>query len=377
MNDPTAQRAGRNPIWNANRLKLGVFCANTMPALTTVPDLFRPTWAEALTVARMADEQGLELLVPIARWKGYVDGDPDHPSHEALDPFIYAGALAQATQRIGVFATSHAPIAHPLIVARQAATIDQISGGRFGLNVVSGWNRREFEMFGIDLLDHEARYRYLERWLDVVRTLWSAPGEIDLQNEFFTLKGAISRPQPVQRSGVPIMNAGFSTTGMRFAAQHSDIGLVALFGEEPEAWAQQVRQYKQLAQDEFGKSLQVYTTAQIVLRDTRSEAEAYLQHYSVDAADEIAADNFVAGLARENGIPADSEQMRFMRRTVVQGAGTPIVGDAAHVADRLAAISSAGVDGVIMSYVDFVDGLHRFGRDVLPRLVDCGVRQPG
>lgn len=67
----------------------------------------------------------------------------------------------------------------------------------------------------------------------------------------------------------------------------ADIGLVALFGEEPAAWARQVRQYKQLAQEEFGKSLQVCTTARIVLRDTRGEAETYLQHCSVDAADGI------------------------------------------------------------------------------------------
>lgn len=376
MTDRVPGRPDRNPIRNANRLKLGVFCANTMPALTTVPDLFRPSWSDCLTVARLADDHGLEALIPIARWKGYVDHDPAHPSHEALDPFIYAAALAQGTTRIAVFATTHAPIVHPLVVARQAATIDLVSGGRFGMNVVGGWNRREFDMFGIELLDHEERYAYLAAWLEAVRSLWCAPGEIDIRNAYFDMAAAISRPQPVQGAAVPIMNAGFSTTGMRFAARHSDIGLVALLGDDVTQWETQVRRYKALARDEFGRDLQVFTTAQIVLRDSCAEADAYLRHYAGDAADTVAADNFVAGLARENGIPADSEQMRFMRRTVVQGTGTPIVGDAAKVAAMLARIADAGVDGVLMSYVDFVDGLHRFTRDVLPRLVDRGLRAP-
>lgn len=84
----------RHPVYSNNRLKLGVFCANTMPALTTVPELFKPTWAECLRIAQMADDAGLEAIVPIARWKGYVDGDFQHASHDVIEPFTYAAAIA-------------------------------------------------------------------------------------------------------------------------------------------------------------------------------------------------------------------------------------------------------------------------------------------
>ncbi len=363
-----------NPVLGGSRLKLGVFNANTMPALTKVPELFVPEWRECLAIARMADDMGLDALVPIARWKGYVDNDPTHPSHDVLDSFSYAAALAQATHRIAIFATTHAPTIHPLIVAKQATTIDAISGGRFGMNVVGGWNRREFDMFGIDLLDHDARYDYLAEWLGIVRRLWDADEEFDVQSGFFRMKAAISRPKPIQGNRVPIMNAGFSPTGMRFAARHSDIGLIGLFGTEEAQWADQIGRYKALARSEFGRELQVWTNAQVVLRDTDREAQQYLRHYSEEAGDTVAIDSFVATLARENNVPPESEQMRFMRRTVALGSGLPLVGDANTVTDTLESLSRAGLDGVIMSYVDFVDGLHRFGRDVLPRLVTAGLR---
>ncbi len=366
-----------HPIFSRNRLNLGVFCANTIATLTTSPDRFRPTWQECLTVARMADTAGLEALVPIARWKGYIDDAFDHCSNEVLEPFTYAAAMAQATQQIAVFATTHAPTVHPLIVAKQAATIDVISGGRFAMNVVGGWNRREFDMFGIELLGHEERYAYLTEWLNVIRQLWSSDREIDIDSRWFHLSKALSLPHPVQGASVPIMNAGFSNTGMRFAAANSDIGLIGLMGENEQAWAEQIARYKSLARDEFGKTIQVWTNMPVVIRDTDAEAAERHRYYTEEMPDKRAIDSFIATLARENKVPEDSEQMRYMRRTCVLGTGVPLIGSAARIANTLISLSRAGLDGVVMSYVDFVDGLHRFCRDVLPILAEAGVRKIG
>lgn len=367
-----------HPVNSANRLKLGVFCINTAPALTTVPELFKPDWKECLRVAQMADDAGFEVAVPIARWKGYVDGDFDHSSHEVIDPFIYAAAVAQATKRIGVFATTHAPTVHPLIVAKQAATIDAVSGGRFGMNIVGGWNRREFEMFGIDLLGHKERYEYLAEWLTLIRRLWSDHQEFDFESEWFSMKAALSRPQPLRGAGVPIMNAGYSDTGMHFAARHSDIGLIGLFGENREQWRAQVDKYKQLAGGTYGREMQVWTNIQLVLKDGDDEARDYVRHYSEDKVDRRAVDSFISTMARENSVAEDSDQMRFLRRTVAVGAGMPVVGNAETVARILEDISAAGIDGVILSAIDYADTLHRLARDVLPRLEETGLRQaPG
>jgi alkanesulfonate monooxygenase SsuD/methylene tetrahydromethanopterin reductase-like flavin-dependent oxidoreductase (luciferase family) len=363
-----------HPIFGPNKLKLGVFCMNTMSALTEARDLFVPAWNDCVTLARMADDAGLEAFVPIARWKGYVDGDFGHPSNYILEPFTFAAGIAQATKQIGVFATTHASMTHPLQVAKQAATIDMISGGRFAMNVVGGWNRREFEMFGIDLLGHEDRYVYLAEWLEIVRQLWSATDEIDVETRHFRLKGALSRPQPA-RGQVPIMNAGFSSTGMRFAAANSDIGLIGLFGDSEAAWADQIGRYKALARDEFGKEIQIWTNAPTIMRDTDAEAQALYRHYSEEMPDRIAIEGFVSTIARENKVGEDSDQMRFLRKNAVLGSGFPMIGAPATITEQLAALSRAGLDGVIMSFVDYIDGLHRFTRDVQPQLCAAGLRR--
>ena len=77
--------------------------------------------------------------------------------------------MACNTERLMVFATSHVPTVHPLLAAKQSATIDNISAGRFGLNIVCGWFRPEIEMFGIEQQDHDARYRMADEWLTVMK----------------------------------------------------------------------------------------------------------------------------------------------------------------------------------------------------------------
>jgi alkanesulfonate monooxygenase SsuD/methylene tetrahydromethanopterin reductase-like flavin-dependent oxidoreductase (luciferase family) len=360
-----------------NRLKLGLFCTNLVSAMTTAPELFQTTWPNVLAVAREAEAIGLEALVPVARWKGYVKDDVSHRSHEVLDPYVYAAAVAQATEFPSVFATTHAPTAHPLVVAKQCATIDHVSGGRFVLNVVGGWNRPEFEMFGIEMLEHGERYAYLEEWLGLVRRLWTEGDEFDYESANFSLRRALSRPQPLQEGGIPIMNAGISDRGRAFSAQHSDIGLVQLAGADPTAWAQKVRDFKRLPRTgERGRELQVWTNVSIIVRDSDDEAEAYAHRVGVELFDEASATGFMATQVKENPNIAGPvyESLRDSLRT--PGPGLPFTGSPETVVAGLRQLSDAGVDGAIVSYVDYLPELGRLRTDLLPLLEEAGLRQP-
>ena len=365
-----------NPIFNDNKLKLGTFCTNTIANMTFVPELLQPTWANTLAAARLADEAGLEAVVPIARWKGYLDGKPEHQTNNVLDVFAWAAAMAQATRYTAVFATSHAPTMHPLMVARMSSTIDAISGGRFALNVVGGWNRREFEMFGIELLEHDDRYVYLEEWLKIIRKLWMDPTEFDYESKNFHMKKAISRPQPLQKGGIPIMNAALSPVGMRFSAKHSQIGLISPHGEKPEDWRPQVEAYKKMAREEFGREIQLWTNVSVVQRETQKAANDYLHRYAEEYLDNEVMDSIMATISKENNIPAGSERLAFMRRRMSVGAGHPLIGTPESIAKELAAISAVGIDGVIMTWPDYIDGVRRFNKEVLPLLEQAGLRKP-
>ena len=364
-----------NPIFNDNKLKIGTFCSNTIANMTLVPEQWRPTWENCLAAARLADEAGWEAVVPIARWKGYLDGKPDHPSNEILDPFIWAAGVSQATKYSAVFATSHAPTAHPIFVARQCSTIDAISNGRFALNVVGGWNRREFDMFGINLMEHDRRYVYLAEWVETLRKLWTYPGEFDLDSEFFHIKGAVSHPQPVQKGGIPIMNAALSPVGIRFSAKHSDIGLISPRGNSVQDWQPQVESYKRTAREEFGREIQIWTNLSVVQRDTQKEAEDYLRRYSEEYLDVEVLDSIIDTISKENNMPVGSPELAFMRKRMSIGAGYPLVGTAQKLAEELVAISNAGIDGIIMTWVNYMDGVTRFTREVLPLLEQAGLRK--
>jgi len=373
---PNATGHSTNPIFNENKLKLGTFCTNTIANMTFIPELLKPTWANTLAAARIADEAGLEAVVPIARWKGYLDDKPEHPSNEVLDVFAWAAAMAQATKHAAVFATSHAPTMHPVAVAKLSSTIDAISGGRFGLNIVGGWNRREFDMFGIDLVEHDQRYVYLEEWLQVLRKLWTCPTEFDYESKNFHMKKAISRPQPIQPGGIPIMNAALSPVGMRFSAKNSQVGLISLQGDSPEGWRPAVEAYKKMAREEFGREIQLWTNVAVVQGETKKEAEEYLQRYAVEYSDKEVLDSIVETISKENNIPMDSPVLAGMRWRMAVGAGPAMIGNAEGLAEQLEAISRVGIDGVLLTWPDYIDGVRRFARDVLPLIEQAGLRKP-
>src|SRR5437773_3663033 len=202
-----------NALFNDNRLKLGVFGLNVSNgcAATTAEGHLEPTWQNNLDIAVMADRAGIEALVPVARWKGF--GGQTNFNGTCFETYTWAGGLAAATRQLAVFSTSHVPTIHPIVAAKQATTIDHISGGRFALNVVCGWFVPELEMFGAPIMEHERRYEYATEWLDIVKRLWTSEEEFDYEGRFFHIKRGYQQPKPIQTPFPAVMNAGASSTG--------------------------------------------------------------------------------------------------------------------------------------------------------------------
>src|SRR5712692_4189464 len=212
----------RIAMYNGNALKIGLFGANCSSgrAVTKVAERWSGSWPDNVSLARMADEAGIDFLLPIARWKGY-GGDTDYQG-ATFETVTWACGLLALTRRITVFGTVHAPLFNPLIAAKEFVTADHIGEGRFGLNVVCGWNEGEFEMFGATLRDHESRYDYAQEWLDVIKLAWSQEEDFDFAGHFIKLKGGRAKPKPYGGSRPLIMNAAASPTGQAFAIRNCD-----------------------------------------------------------------------------------------------------------------------------------------------------------
>jgi len=256
----------------------------------------------------MADEAGIEFMLPIGRWKGY-GGDSDYQG-ETFETVSWASGLLARTKRLTVFGTVHAPLIPPLIAAKQFVTADHIGEGRFGLNVVCGWNEGEFEMFGATLRDHETRYEYAQEWLDVIKLAWSPREDFDFDGRFIKLRGGRANPKPYGGTRPLIMNAGASPTGQAFAIRNCD----ALFsnvsrGISFEETAAHVKNVRALAR-QGGREIGVYTVGVVTCRPTAKEAEDYYRHSIVDNADWRAVDNI---LAMKNVTPQTHGKAEFRR----------------------------------------------------------------
>jgi dimethylsulfone monooxygenase len=154
-----SSNASPNPLFNHNRMKLGTFATNCSngAAATTAEGAFQLSWESTRALAQASDAAGLEAIVPVGRWKGF--GGATDFNGDSFEVFTWAAGLAQATSYSAILATSHVPVVHPVLTAKQSATIDHISGGRFGLNIVCGWNPDEFAMFGSGALrSHDDGY---------------------------------------------------------------------------------------------------------------------------------------------------------------------------------------------------------------------------
>ncbi|MEZ5075906.1 MAG: LLM class flavin-dependent oxidoreductase [Solirubrobacterales bacterium] len=366
----------RNPLSGPNRLKLGVFGLNSIGcALTLVPEAYRPSWSGSLAAAVAADEAGFEAIVPYARWKSYVKGNVHHRSSQVMECFSWAAAIAASTSRAAIFATCHVPAVHPVLAAKQGATIDQISGGRFGLNVVAGWYAGELGMFGAELLDHEQRYAQAAEWTEIVQRVWSEEDEVDHHGRWYDVDGAYFEPRPAQAPWPPIMNAGSSERGREFAARFSDLAFVMFESEEPERITESISSARALAGERFGRELQIWTPAYVVLADSDEEAAAYVAHYGAANGDYEAADAFIEGMI-ETSSNLPPEVLRGLRLRIIEGGGGyPLVGTAATIAERMEVLSGCGLDGLLLSWIEYEPGIRRFAAEVAPLLAQKGLRQ--
>jgi alkanesulfonate monooxygenase SsuD/methylene tetrahydromethanopterin reductase-like flavin-dependent oxidoreductase (luciferase family) len=358
-----------------NKLKIGLFGANCSSgrAVTKVPERWSGTWTDNLALVRMADEAGIDFMLPIGRWKGY-GGDTGY-QEATLETITWATGLLSATNNITVFGTVHAPLFHPVIAAKQMVTADHIGEGRFGLNIVVGWNEGEFEMFGVQQREHATRYEYAQDWIDAIKLMWSAPDDFDFDGAFIKLKKVRAKPKPYGGTQPVIMNAGASPVGRAFAVKNCDAFFMQASRTSVVETAERVAAVKAEAAAQ-GRPLDVFTVGVITCKPTMKEAEAYHHHCVVDQADWSAVDQLLA-LRNIRPSTVSADEFQRQRTNYAHGnSGVPIVGDPDHVAKELIALSRAGLNGIAVSFVNYADELPFFRDEVLPRLEREGLRVP-
>ena len=363
----------RRAMNNANELKIGLFGANCSSgrAVTMVPERWSGNWPDNLKLAHIADEAGIDFLLPIARWKGY-GGDTDYQG-ATLETVTWAAALLAVTKRITAFGTVPAPLIHPVVAAKESVTADHIGEGRFGLNVVIGWNSDEFDMFGVELREHEASYAYGQEWVDAIKLTWSEAEDFDFNGEYIKLHKVRAKPKPYGASRPLIMNAGASPIGRSFALRNCDAFFTAAPNDTFDALGKHVKEVKAEAKS-YDREIDIYTVGAITCCPNQKEAEEYYRHCVIDHADWSAVDEILAKRKIMRQTVGEEEFERRRRHQANGMGGIPIIGQPDSVARKLADLSRAGMRGIGVSFVNHAAELPYFCEEVLPRLQRMGLR---
>ncbi len=381
-----------NPLFGPNPFKLGIFSANCDGGLTMslAPERWKADWDDIVAMTRIADAAGIEFILPVAKWRGY-QGQANIYGR-SFETLTHGAALGAVTQRIAIFSTVHVPLVTPAFAAKAIATIDHVTHGRAGLNIVCGWNQAEFDLHGVTI-DPATRYDHGLEWFQIWSKLLEGGPEFDWDGNFFKLRRLQTDPLSVQRPWPPVMSAGFSPAGRDFAARAANVLFLNVTElDQVPALLADVDQHMA----RYDRSISVFTMGHVVCRPTRRDAEAYFHYFAEEMADTEGQDYYrrtrgtaVAGLAvagadasgvAASPIPRPFDN-RFTRTTGRRYAGGypgayPFVGSPDDIAAEMARMSATGLAGCTVAFVDYLKEIPFFVQEVLPRLERLGLRQP-
>jgi pyrimidine oxygenase len=276
-------------------------------------------------------------------------------------------ALAPLTNTHRLVASVAPILIHPTIVAKMAVTLDDISGGRLGMNVVS--SDSEYTRMGLYPADFESyRHDYIDEWLTVVKRLWS--GEpVDFEGKYFTINGYASNPRPVQDPWPTIVYATSSERGYQFVAEQCD---EAFINCNPQKNANSLR-LKGMAREK-GRAIKTQAHVCLVQGETDEDATRMVAHFREGADLEAITnvyDRGYQGDKRARG--AELLEKRYPGNLFYQA--FPLIGGPQTIADFVEDMAVNGdFDGMLFSFPDYIEGLTKFNDHVMPLLQERGLR---
>lgn len=344
-------------------LQLGIFLpvANNGWVLSAAADPAPPTFALNAMIAERAEAMGLHFLLAQSVWRGH--GGETGFWDTSLEGFTLMAALAQRTERLGLVASVPPLLYPPGVAAKLVATLDEVSGGRAALNIVAGAHLAEYGQMGL-LPDGygDIRYDYADEWANVLTALWEQD-RVTHRGRWFQLEDCVSGPPPLQRPHPPVVCAGSSERGMRFAVEH---GTHAFIGaNSTEELASLCARYRRRAAEHTARRapLQVFTAVNYLLAEDAATAQrleaTYRAHPDLGA---------IGDLIGRYSQPDAGESLR--RLIVERGEhvffGGMVVGGPAEIAAHVEQVAAAGLDGLLCTFTDWHRGLDLFETAVLP-----------
>ncbi len=330
-----------------------------------VPETW-PTWELNRDVTLKCEALGFEFALSMVKFRGF-GGETEYWDY-ALDSFTLTASLAPVTSKIHLYPSVTNLSLHPAVAARMASTIEAVCPGRFGLNIVSGWYKDEFNQMGLWPGDehYDTRYDYATEYVTVLRELWK-DGKCDFKGKYFNLNEAEIKPVPT--TPIPLVCAGQSDRGIRFTAEMGERNFVIAGGNSHDIEAditafKNITSKLQAHAKELNRDVGTIALFNVFAAETDDDAMKRFEHI-VAGADEVAIANLVgqAELDKSEGM---SESLK--RKSMFMGLPT-LVGSYETVTNYLDRINDeAGVSACMFAFPDFENDIDTFGEHILPKL---------
>ncbi len=291
--------------------------------------------------------------------------NPFDPESDQLETWTSTAGLATITKHIELMPAVRPTFKHPVLTAKMASNIDQMSNGRMAINLVSGWWQKESDAMGIPSLAHDDRYQRSEEYLTILKGLWTQP-HFSFSGQYYQVNDITLAPFPVRKPHPRIYLGGESDIAQRLAAKLADEYLI---NGRPVAETKQLIDHVRPYAAEWDRHLQFGISAFVICRQT--EEEAWAEHARLHA------------LRAEEMIPGVDHKVQMIRTYAYRpgavgsngGTDAGLVGTPQQIADRMCAFREVGVTTFLLQFHPMLEEMQRFGGEVVPLLKKAGAWQ--
>ena len=313
-------------------------------------------------IAQTAERIGFDLTLIAELNLNDIKGQ-EAPSFDAWE---LAAAIAAVTSTQEIMTAIRPGYHLPAVAAKRAATIDEISGGRFSLNVVSAWWAEEARQYGGIFSEHDDRYRRSLEFVSVLKGLWSeTPFSFD--GEYYSLEGTYLSPKPRR---VPTIYAGGESEGGKQAISRFADAYVTHGGTPDELRAKVADLTARRAAVTSTPFSAFGMAAYAIVRDTEEEAQAELERIT-DVRGGAAYESYQDFVSKSQlDTAVDLRDYSVSNR----GLRPDLVGTPDQVARRIRSFSEAGVDLLLLQFSPHLREIERFGEQVIPRVRELEAR---
>ena len=325
-----------------------------------------PTWALNRDVTLKCESLGFDFALSMVKFRGF-GGETEYWDH-ALDSFTLTASLAPITSKIQLIPSVTNLSIHPAVSARMASTIEAVCPSRFGLNIVSGWFKEEFNQMGLWPGDDffNTRYDYAKEYVTILRDLWST-GSSDFKGKYFTMTDAQIHPKPT--TDIHIVCAGQSDNGIDFTAAMGERNFVIAGGNSNDIESdiktfQSITSKLQERANFYNRKVGTIALFNIIAAETDKDADKRFE-YIVDGADEVAIKNLVGQAELDK---SDGMSRSLKKKSMFMGLPT-LVGSYSKIASYLDRVHyEANVEACMFAFPDFENDIDIFGDKILPKL---------